>query len=117
MKKILLILMTLMVIFAFAGCANEDTKAIAGEWLHTDTIVNGESLKYEVGGSYQITFTFEKNGTGEVNLLNMISDITWTLEEDTITVDDGVSQFDLIIDGEKKLIMEVDGGQYILEKP
>lgn len=88
MKKVLSIAMVLcLVATLFAGCSGlattlNETK-ILGTW-------EGSKETGFLGTSIDVTYTFEKDGVGEMPLLdsfvNASADFTYTIEEDTLTI-------------------------------
>lgn len=88
MKKVLSIAMVLcLVATLFAGCSGltttlNETKII-GTWT-------GEKETGLFGTSVDVTYTFEKDGVGEMpildSFLNASADFTYTIEEDVLTI-------------------------------
>ena len=82
MKKVISLSLVLVLVLAcFAGCAKKNL--IVGSWSYQEkTILNVVTER---------TYTFNEDGTGSAPVLGGITnvDITYTLEDDTLTINRG----------------------------
>ncbi len=88
MKKILLIVLTTIMVFAFAGCGGgpgDGADKVVGTWID----------EYEL-----VQIEFLEDGTGTETMLGMPFDIEWTISGSEVTVEDGVEPRIFVLDGE-----------------
>ncbi len=102
MKKILLIVLTATMIFAFAGCGGGGGDAagltegdVVGSWQMVSYIdSDGKEMDQDMfdlfyGDGGIETFVFNEGGTGTQTLLGLEFEVTWEISEGKLMVDDG----------------------------
>lgn len=81
-KKIILLILTAIVVFSFVACGNGDDKPkfdpndpLTGEWSE------------DKADGFGLTFIFNGDGTGEQRTLDIVTEFTYTYNEDTVFMD------------------------------
>ena len=82
-----LILSLVVLVFSLSGCGNdEENNDIAGKWIPTSAVLNGESVKYSELGLEEGYFQFEffANGNCTATLAGIDYDGTYTCNETSV---------------------------------
>lgn len=102
MKKIALFTAVLtLVMFLLASCGN----SIVGTWSKTDSSILGDLTT---------TYTFNSDGTGNINALGMNVSFTYTTEKDQITITYGASAGSLSFSSDETFTYSVSGDSLTL---
>ncbi len=109
MKKILVVAIAAIMMFALVGCGGGSDATVAGSWTHVDTLVGEDSYYDLMGGESMLDFTFNEDGTGTTFAFgddSLSVDLQWTQEGDVVSIDNGTDVLELTFDGGQLLLVD-----------
>ena len=131
MKRILLNLTIFVMLFAFSSCGQPSQEeeitmtTFSGEWNNVDIIMEEASYFEALGSESWANFTLNEDGTGNINVLGVVYDLTWTFtpltanEENMkyiISIDYGLDKLELEYEQEKLYLNSGDSNKMVFER-
>lgn len=121
MKKLLVLLMSLLVAVTLTGCSSSSSNSAAGTYELTQvenggvTITSDDELWKTYTSGMEATMTLENDGSCSVSLFGQTGEGTYEVDGSTVTITIEGDAQEFKLDGDQ-LSAELDGTKLIFEK-